>query len=1045
MPEWSTWLTQVLWRNGLAVVPMALIVWMLVRWGVRRPATRHALWLGALVWLVAAMALPPIAVDLAGTASGQGLHSVKGVTEATAGLPVGERVARTAGADGVEGLRGEAYSVVNEGATGLPQDFPAIESHHDADIAAGARVAARDEGFGDTVLNPEKSPIESPLQLAERAPTPPTTVARPAGHVPTHLPAVHDSVGQSSLFAGSEVGTNGNGRPFECATPETADDGGRSTFAAIEGDAECSATGTHLSGEPVIESGSAVVTGSGSSLGDCASSGAAPSANTKYAWRALVRGPSRARVPDSPATTFGREGSPDSMTDKSTGTISVSGSCRLSERAAATDDEPPGVSNELKAWISAWVRVRDTVGAIPSLPASLWLSVTMLLIAMKVIGSIRFHRRLRKARPAPHGVRAMVRACATSIGLKDVPEAVLVNDRVSPMVICGWRPRLVLPVALWSELDSTGRRAVIVHELAHLRRHDHVTHWFDCLIGALYWWHPVVWWVRQRLRDEAENACDAWVTWFDPRARRAYATALLQARTFLSDRRGVMHAPAVGVMSPQAKRFSRRLTMVMTSRVSPKAYSLAMLAMPVLFMAAWVAMPAATSACPPEEKQKAVESAEPVKLIKLNAECKDGNAAVVVTRGDERIIANEIVVADPVEQPTHAMEVNWLGGWVVAGSDHPAPGKGVQAGGRARAGDDSDARLDRLERQMAELSEKLSILAERRNLLIAPTAPTAPTATIAPSAPIARVPAGLYSESTVSRATGTYTSSSHGIVVRKYELPEEKLKALTKLMSRSDVPTQVRAVPGGLEVHATMADQAKFAAFVEMISGDGINNKRSYKLPQGKLEDLTELMALDSVPVMIHPDDKNITVQGSGIIQKTFSDFLELLEPRPNSDGLFGRVGQGQTPSPAGDATYSQAAMKAHGKTSSQAMNARQRYLEVMEKAAGQRARSQDLAREAGIIRNRADRKTAELDALRVQMAQLRSRIEESKSQSEINALKETLARLDQTLEQTVARIEQLRDEADQRKDKADEFEDTADQFQDQAEELEEMIDPDSF
>ncbi|MEZ6083248.1 MAG: M56 family metallopeptidase [Phycisphaerae bacterium] len=49
-------------------------------------------------------------------------------------------------------------------------------------------------------------------------------------------------------------------------------------------------------------------------------------------------------------------------------------------------------------------------------------------------------------------------------------------------------------------------------------------------VGCLYWWHPVVWWVRSRIAAEAEDCCDAWVTWFNPKNRRAYAEILLTAR-----------------------------------------------------------------------------------------------------------------------------------------------------------------------------------------------------------------------------------------------------------------------------------------------------------------------------------------------------------------------------------------------------------------------------------------------------------------------------------------------------------------------------------
>ena len=59
---------------------------------------------------------------------------------------------------------------------------------------------------------------------------------------------------------------------------------------------------------------------------------------------------------------------------------------------------------------------------------------------------------------------------------------------------------------------------------------------------GLYWWHPVVWWVRRPPREAEEQCCDAWVVWAMPERARTYAAALLAAVEFVS---GAPTAPAV--------------------------------------------------------------------------------------------------------------------------------------------------------------------------------------------------------------------------------------------------------------------------------------------------------------------------------------------------------------------------------------------------------------------------------------------------------------------------------------------------------------------
>ncbi|HSM36191.1 MAG TPA: M56 family metallopeptidase [Longimicrobiales bacterium] len=111
-----------------------------------------------------------------------------------------------------------------------------------------------------------------------------------------------------------------------------------------------------------------------------------------------------------------------------------------------------------------------------------------------------------------------------------VPRLFLAPDNAMPMAWGVLTPSVALPTT--AEGWSTQRlRAVLRHELAHLRRRDPLTQWIADAVCALHWFNPFAWHAAGRLRDERELACDDEVL---ARTRRAsdYAEELLQvART----------------------------------------------------------------------------------------------------------------------------------------------------------------------------------------------------------------------------------------------------------------------------------------------------------------------------------------------------------------------------------------------------------------------------------------------------------------------------------------------------------------------------------
>ena len=138
-----------------------------------------------------------------------------------------------------------------------------------------------------------------------------------------------------------------------------------------------------------------------------------------------------------------------------------------------------------RAWVSGLAAVRDGLGRLPAVPAEFWLGGVAIVALWYGLHVWLFRRRLRHAEPAPRPVMREVTFIAKRVGLARPPQTWMTDQDLSPLIWCGRRTRLILPTRLWSQLDRRGRRAILTHELAHLRRRDHWVRHAELVVSAM--------------------------------------------------------------------------------------------------------------------------------------------------------------------------------------------------------------------------------------------------------------------------------------------------------------------------------------------------------------------------------------------------------------------------------------------------------------------------------------------------------------------------------------------------------------------------------
>jgi beta-lactamase regulating signal transducer with metallopeptidase domain/HEAT repeat protein len=139
----------------------------------------------------------------------------------------------------------------------------------------------------------------------------------------------------------------------------------------------------------------------------------------------------------------------------------------------------------------------------------LWVFGVLLFSIRSVVGLI-WTRNLVKLGTSAAG--AVIERRAAELGrVLRVRSAfrVLISTRARVPMVIGWlRPLILLPASLLVGLTPSQLDAILAHELAHIRRFDYAINLIQTIVETLFFYHPAVWWIGARIREESEHACD---------------------------------------------------------------------------------------------------------------------------------------------------------------------------------------------------------------------------------------------------------------------------------------------------------------------------------------------------------------------------------------------------------------------------------------------------------------------------------------------------------------------------------------------------------
>jgi uncharacterized protein (TIGR03435 family) len=138
----------------------------------------------------------------------------------------------------------------------------------------------------------------------------------------------------------------------------------------------------------------------------------------------------------------------------------------------------------------------------------LWIAGVLLLSLRATGGWMRVQRLKSRVLPASAELADIMTRLKQRLVIS-APVCLYTSAIVQVPTVVGWlRPYILLPVTTITGLSESQLRAILAHELAHIRRHDYLVNLLQTAIETVLFYHPAVWWVGRQMRIEREHCCD---------------------------------------------------------------------------------------------------------------------------------------------------------------------------------------------------------------------------------------------------------------------------------------------------------------------------------------------------------------------------------------------------------------------------------------------------------------------------------------------------------------------------------------------------------
>ncbi len=201
---------------------------------------------------------------------------------------------------------------------------------------------------------------------------------------------------------------------------------------------------------------------------------------------------------------------------------------------------------------------------LPAILAATWLCGFVAVLFSWLARWRRISAAMRAAVPVQEGREVdALRRLEQAGGIRRQIRLLLSRSSLEPGIFGITRPVLVWPDGISDRLGDAHLEAILAHEVWHVRRRDNLAAAFHMVVEAMFWFHPLVWWLGARLLDERERACDEQVLQLGSHPQ-VYAESILKICEFC------VGSPLACVSGVTGADLKQRIVNIMNERIARK-------------------------------------------------------------------------------------------------------------------------------------------------------------------------------------------------------------------------------------------------------------------------------------------------------------------------------------------------------------------------------------------------------------------------------------------------------------------------------------------